>query len=264
MAGARWRRPAPMVAADAPAHPPATVRLAKFLAHAGVASRRSAETLIAAGRVSVGGQIVTDPARDVGPDSGVTVDGKALAGPEPRVLYMLNKPPGVVSTVRDTHGRTTVLELVPADGLRLYPVGRLDVDTSGLILLTNDGELANRLIHPRFQVPKTYRAKLGGGSVSRDALEALRSGVHLEDGITAPAQARRVSAHEIELTIREGRNRQVRRMCKAVGHPVLALERTRFGPLALAGLELGACRRLGEAEAERLRALACGPAGGAL
>jgi 23S rRNA pseudouridine2605 synthase len=238
------------------------MRLAKYLAHAGVASRRSAEALIAAGRVSVGEEIVTDPARDVGEDSRVALDGHPLAGPEPRVLYALNKPVGVVSTARDTHGRATVLELVPARGLRLYPVGRLDIDSSGLILLTNDGELANRLTHPRFEVPKTYRAKLGDGPIRTAALRALRAGVQLEDGLTAPARVRRVGGSGsslIELTIHEGRNRQVRRMCQAVGHPVLELTRTRFGPLGLDGLAPGAHRRLAEAEVEGLRTLACPP-----
>ncbi len=235
------------------------MRLAKFLAHAGVASRRSAETLIAAGRVSVGGEVVTDPARDVDEHSGVALDGRPLAGAEPRVLYALNKPVGVVSTARDTHGRPTVTGLVPAGGLRLYPVGRLDIDSSGLILLTNDGELANRLTHPRFEVPKTYRARLDAGPIAESALRALRTGVTLEDGRTAPARVRRVGgrgSNVIELTIHEGRNRQVRRMCQTVGHPVLELERTRFGPLALDGLAVGAHRRLADAEVERLRALA--------
>ncbi len=235
------------------------MRLAKYLAHAGVASRRSAETLIAAGRVSVGGVLVTDPARDVDEHSRVTLDGRPLAGPEPRVLYALNKPVGVVSSARDTHGRPTVVELVPARGLRLYPIGRLDIDSSGLILLSNDGELANRLTHPRFQVPKTYRARLGGGPISGQALRALRDGVALEDGVTAPARVRRIGgpgSDLVELTIHEGRNRQVRRMCLAVGHPVLELERTRFGPLALGGLAPGAHRRVSDAEVERLRALA--------
>jgi 23S rRNA pseudouridine2605 synthase len=234
------------------------MRLAKYLAHAGVASRRSAETLIAAGRVSVGEEIVTDPARDVREDSRVAVDGRPLAGLEPRVLYAVNKPVGVVSTARDTHGRPTVVELVPARGLRLYPVGRLDIDSSGLIVLTNDGELANRLTHPRFQVPRTYRARLRGAPISQAAVKALREGVALDDGLTAPARVRRVGgvgSNLIELTIHEGRNRQVRRMCQAIGHPVLELVRTRFGPLALAGLESGAHRRLADAEVERLRAL---------
>jgi len=231
------------------------MRLAKYLAHAGVASRRAAETLIAAGRVSVDGQLVTDPARDVGREDRVTLDGRALSGPEPRVAYALNKPLGVVSTARDTHARRTVLDLLPATGLRLYPVGRLDADSSGLILLTNDGTLANRLTHPRFEVPKVYRARLGRGPVSDGALRALRGGVQLEDGLTAPARVRRLGAAEIELTIHEGRNRQVRRMCDAVGHPVLALERVGFGPLRLGALAPGASRRLGAAELERLRAL---------
>jgi 23S rRNA pseudouridine2605 synthase len=231
------------------------MRLAKYLAHAGVASRRAAERLIAAGRVRVEAELVTDPARDVGEHSRVSVDGDPVAGPEPRVLYAVNKPVGVVSTARDPERRPTVVELVPAHGLRLYPVGRLDADSSGLILLTNDGELANRLTHPSFQVAKTYRAKLGGGRVGEDALNALREGVELDDGSTAPARVRRVSGNLIELTINEGRNRQVRRMCAAVGHPVLELRRTGFGPLRVDGLEEGAHRRLSAAEVERLRVL---------
>jgi 23S rRNA pseudouridine2605 synthase len=231
------------------------MRLAKYLAHAGVASRRASETLIVGGRVSVDGEIVTDPARDVGQDSRVEVDGRAVAGPEPRVLYAVNKPLGVVSTARDTHGRPTVLGLVPAEGLRLYPVGRLDADSSGLILLTNDGELANRLTHPSFQVAKTYRARLGGGAVGERALQALRDGVELDDGPTAPVEVRRLKGQEIELSIREGRNRQVRRMCVAVGHPVLELRRVGFGPLRLGGLGVGAHRPLTAAEIEQLRAL---------
>jgi 23S rRNA pseudouridine2605 synthase len=248
-----------MVAADEQRHRQPTMRLAKYLAHAGVASRRSAEALIADGRVSVDGVAVTDPARDVGEDIRVSVDGRPLAGPEPRVMYALNKPVGVVSTARDTHGRPTVIELVPAHGLRLYPVGRLDIDSAGLMLLTNDGQLANRLTHPRFQVPKTYRAKLARAPIADEALELLRGGVQLEDGVTAPARVRRLGgagSNLIELTIHEGRNRQVRRMCQAVGHPVLELVRTRFGPLPLDGLQPGAHRRLADAELERLRALA--------
>jgi 23S rRNA pseudouridine2605 synthase len=214
--------------------------------------------MIAAGRVTVAGKTVTDPARDVDEDSRVAVDGELLTGAEPRVLYALHKPVGVVSTARDTHGRRTVIELVPANGLRLYPVGRLDADSSGLILLTNDGELANRLTHPRFEVPKTYRAKLREAPIPDDVLEALRTGVELDDGRTAPAQVRRIGgrgSNLIELTIHEGRNRQVRRMCQAVGHPVLALQRTGFGALKLGSLEPGAHRRLPAAEVERLRAL---------
>jgi 23S rRNA pseudouridine2605 synthase len=231
------------------------MRLAKYLAHAGVASRRAAETVIAGGRVCVDGEIVLDPARDVGEDSRVTVDGRALRGPEARVVYALHKPLGVVSTASDPHGRRTVVDLVPAEGLRLYPVGRLDADSSGLILLTNDGELANRLTHPRFEVEKTYRAMLGGAPVTDGALRSLRRGVELDDGPTAPARVRRMSANLIELTISEGRNRQVRRMCEAAGRPVIALERVAFGPLRLEGLAPGMHRRLSGLEIERLRAL---------
>jgi 23S rRNA pseudouridine2605 synthase len=238
--------------ASAPAEP---MRLARYLAHAGIASRRAAERLIAQGRVSIGGEVVTDPARTVAAGTGVKVDGRAVAGPEPRVVYAVNKPVGVVSTARDNHGRPTVVELVDGGGRRLYPVGRLDADSSGLILLTNDGELANRLTHPRFEVPKAYRVKVGGGPVGAAAIAQLRAGVQLDDGPTAPARVRRLGPGELELTIREGRNRQVRRMCAAVGHPVLELRRTGFGPLRLGGLEPGAHRRLRAAEVERLRAL---------
>ncbi len=234
------------------------MRLGKYLAHAGVASRRSAEALIAAGRVSVGGQVVTDPARDVDAGSRVSVDGRALDGPEPRAVYALNKPVGVVSSAHDTHGRQTVVELVESD-LRLYPVGRLDRDSAGLILLSNDGDLANRLTHPRFQVPKTYRVTLGGRAVADSALRALRRGVRLDDGPTAPAEVVRVRASLIEITLREGRNRQVRRMCEAVGHPVIELTRIRFGPIALGALAAGSHRRLSPQEIERLRLLASAP-----
>ena len=231
------------------------MRLVKYLAHSGVASRRAAEGIIAAGRVTVAGSVVTDPAQDVDEASGVCVDGRPLAGPEPRVAYLLHKPAGVLSTARDPQGRPTVVGLVGREELRLYPVGRLDAQTTGVILLTNDGELANRLTHPRFEVPKTYRAKLAGGPIEATALRALRDGVELDDGITAPARVRKLAANEIELTIHEGRNRQVRRMCEAVGHPVRELVRTRFGPLTLAGLAPGEYRRLTAQELGRVRAL---------
>jgi 23S rRNA pseudouridine2605 synthase len=245
-----------MVALDEPCPGGCAVRLGKYLAHAGVASRRAAERVIAAGRVAVDGEIVTDPARDVDEDSAVALDGTLLGGAEPRFVYAVNKPVGVVSTARDTHRRPTVVGLVPAGGLRLYPVGRLDADSSGLILLTNDGELANRLTHPRYEVPKVYRVSVRGGPVGADALARLRSGVELEDGRTAPARVRRLGPAELEITIHEGRNRQVRRMCDAVGHPVVELCRTGFGPLRLGALAPGGHRRLRPAEVERLRALA--------
>jgi 23S rRNA pseudouridine2605 synthase len=230
------------------------MRLAKYLAHAGVASRRTSETLIAAGRVSVDGEIVTDPARDVDEDSRIAVDGRRLDGAEQRVLYALNKPVGVLSTAQDTHGRPTVLQLVPAQGLRLYPVGRLDADSSGLILLTNDGELAHRLTHPSFEVPRTYRVVVWRPPVNDRAVRALRHGVELEDGRTAPARVRRLGDRSeiLELTIHEGRKRQVKRMCEAVGYRVRSLERVAFGPLTLGGLAPGQHRRLSQAEVQAL------------
>jgi 23S rRNA pseudouridine2605 synthase len=244
-----------MVAAHDPSPEAAPMRLVKYLAHAGVASRRAAEMLIGAGRVSVDDQIITDPARDVSERANVAVDGRPVSGLERRVTYALNKPVGVLSTAQDERGRATVLGLVPAQGLRLYPVGRLDADSSGLILLTNDGELANRLTHPSFEVPKTYRATLRGGALGERALRALSEGVQLDDGPTAPALVRRTGQREIELTIHEGRNRQVRRMCEAVGHPVAELRRVRFGPLTLDGLREGEHRLLSDEELQRLRAL---------
>jgi 23S rRNA pseudouridine2605 synthase len=227
------------------------MRLAKHLAHAGVASRRGAEALVAEGRVTVDGAVVTDPARDVAGREAIAVDGEAVRGAETHVVYALHKPAGVVSTASDTHGRRTVVDLVPT-AQRLYPVGRLDADTTGLILLTNDGELAHTLTHPSFEVPKTYRARVEG-RLHESALRALRDGVELEDGRTAPARVRRVSAHELELTIHEGRKRQVRRMLEAVGHRVVNLRRVAFGPLRLGELAAGRHRRLTAAEVQRLR-----------
>jgi 23S rRNA pseudouridine2605 synthase len=227
------------------------VRLVKFLAHAGVASRRAAERLIADGRVTVGGEVVVDPARDVDAASGVAVDGEAVAV-EPREVFALNKPAGVVSTARDPQGRPTVISLVPSQR-RVYPVGRLDADTTGLILLTNDGELANQLTHPRYEVSKTYVARVAPPRVPDRALRALREGVELDDGVTSPARVRLVRPGVIEIVISEGRKRQVRRMCEAVGHRVVELERVAFGPLRLGDLRPGAHRRLPAAEVERLR-----------
>lgn len=227
------------------------MRLAKFLADAGVASRRASEEIIRSGRVTVGGALVSDPAHDVTENAAVEVDGDRVNPVVERAVYMVNKPTGVVSTARDPQGRPTVVALVASDA-RLYPVGRLDADTTGLILLTNDGDLANRLTHPRFQVPKTYRAVVGGGPVRPAALEALRRGVSLDDGLTAPAQARLVRPDVLELTITEGRKRQIRRMCEAVGHPVRSLERIRFGPLPLGRLARGRYRRLSDSEVESL------------
>lgn len=231
------------------------MRLSKYLAHAGVASRRAAETMIRDGRVTVAGEIVLDPALDVDERSAVTADGRPLDGPQARVVYALNKPLGVLSTAKDTHGRTTVVALIAEERSRLYPVGRLDADSSGLILLTNDGALAHGLTHPSFEVQKTYRARVGGGPVGDAALRRLREGVSLEDGMSAPARVRRVGRSVLELTIHEGRNRQVRRMCEAVGHPVAELRRVAFGPLKLGELAPGAYRRLSDSDVELLRSL---------
>jgi 23S rRNA pseudouridine2605 synthase len=225
------------------------VRLAKYLAHAGVASRRAAEELIAAGRVRVGGEIVTDPARDVNESSGVEVDGASVA-PEAREVWAVNKPAGVVSTAREPGRRPAITELVDSEQ-RLYPVGRLDADTTGLILLTNDGELANRLTHPRYGVPKTYRVRLARPPSDRD-IERLRGGVRLEDGTTSPAQIQKLGDRELEVTITEGRKRQVRRMAEAVGNEVEALGRIRIGSLELGGLRRGDARLLEEGEVAAL------------
>jgi 23S rRNA pseudouridine2605 synthase len=232
------------------------MRLAKYLAHAGVASRRTSETIIADGRVTVDGVVITDPARDVDDSKAVKVDGRRVktAGHE-RIVYLVNKPANVVSTVKDPQNRRTIVSLVPSEE-RLYPVGRLDYDTTGLILLTNDGDLAHKLTHPKFEVPRTYRARIANTPIHEPAMRALRDGVELEDGVTAPALVRRISANHIELTIHEGRKRQVKRMFEAVGHPVRSLERVAFGPLRLGSLGVGDHRALTPAEIEHLRELA--------
>lgn len=225
------------------------MRLAKYLAHSGVASRRASEELIAAGRVTIAGAVVTDPARDVDETSGVAVDGRVV-GPEPRETWILNKPLNVTSTADEPGRRRAVTDLVATER-RLYPVGRLDADSTGLILLTNDGELANLLTHPRYGVPKAYRARLTGPIGERE-IERLRDGVELDDGPTAPAEVRRRGDREVEITIREGRNRQVRRMIERVGNRVAALERVRFGSLELGDLGTGESRRLSRSELKRL------------
>jgi 23S rRNA pseudouridine2605 synthase len=229
------------------------VRLAKYLAHAGVASRRASEQLVFDGRVGVGAEVVTDPARDVDGSVPVTVDGKPVrvSGGQ-RAVYAVHKPRGIVSTAHDPQGRPTIVSLVPS-ARRLYPVGRLDADSTGLILLTDDGDLAHRLTHPSFEVPRTYHARVRRAPVREEALSALREGVELDDGRTAPARVKRLAPDKLEITIHEGRKRQVRRMCEAVGHPVITLERVRFGPLWLGKLAEGEHRRLTAREIEKLR-----------
>jgi 23S rRNA pseudouridine2605 synthase len=228
------------------------LRLAKFLAHGGVASRRRAEEIVGAGRVTVDGEVVADPARDVTDANEVRVDGE-LVGVEAREVWAVNKPVGVVSTAHEPGSRKPVVELVDSDA-RLYPVGRLDVDSSGLLLLTNDGELANRLTHPRYEVPKAYRVELRRPPSEGD-LRRLAHGVELEDGMTAPAEVTRLGEREIEIVLREGRNRQVRRMAEAVGNAVVALQRVRFGPIELGDLGEGRAQRLSESEVKVLRNL---------
>lgn len=225
------------------------MRLVKYLAHGGVASRRKAEVIIANGRITVGGEVVTDPARDVGEGDDVRVDGSPV-GVEATEVWAVNKPAGVISTAREPGERAAVVELVDSPA-RLYPVGRLDADSTGLLLLTNDGALANRLTHPRYGVAKTYRARLHKPPSERD-LERLRRGVQLEDGPTAPAEVTQTGTREIELVLREGRNRQVRRMVEAVGNRVVSLRRVRLGSLALGRLAEGGARRLSAREIAKL------------
>ncbi len=229
------------------------MRLGKYLAHGGVASRRAAEELVFAGRVTVGGRTVTDPATDVGEEDDVKVDGRPVSAKEPtRLVYVVNKPEGYVSTADDPQGRPTVVSLIGSDE-RLYPVGRLDIDTTGLILLTNDGDLANRLTHPRFGVEKTYRVRVTKAPIKGTAIDQLRDGIQLDDGMTLPAKVRRFGGDGIEIIIREGRKRQVRRMIEAVGHRVKTLERVKLGPLELGNLHEGDHRRLRPQEVQALR-----------
>lgn len=229
------------------------MRLQKHLAHAGVASRRASEELVFAGRVRVNGETVTDPARDVTGADDVRVDGRPATVSEDHLTLMLHKPAGVFSTAKDTHGRRTVLDLVASGGRRLYPVGRLDAETTGLILVTDDGELAHAVTHPSHEVPRTYVAVVDGGTVGEAALGRLRNGVRLEDGRTAPADVQQTRAGELVITIHEGRNRQVRRMCQAVGHRVRSLSRERLGPLELGDIREGSSRPLRRDELRALR-----------
>lgn len=225
------------------------MRLNSFLARAGIASRRGSDELIKAGRVLVNGEPgelnTVVGARDV-----VELDGRRV-DPRPLAHVLLHKPAGVVTTASDPHGRPTVVGLVPHDA-RVVPVGRLDADTTGVLLLTNDGRLAHRLAHPRYGVPKVYEAEVEG-SPDEDVLEALRGGVALEDGRTAPAKARLLAPGLVELTLHEGRKRQVKRMLDAVGHPVRRLHRSRYAGLGLDGLEPGAWRELTRDEVAGLR-----------
>ena len=226
-------------------------RLQKVLARVGIGSRRVCEDLIAEGRVLVDGEMAV-LGRRVDPETAlIEVDGAPVGVRPALVHYVLNKPAGVVTTAADPQGRPTVVGLVP-DEPRVFPVGRLDVDTEGLLLLTNDGELAHRLTHPSYGVEKEYVAEVEG-LPTRAVLRRLREGVELDDGPTAPARATLVDPSVVRLTIHEGRNRQVRRMCEAVGHSVVRLIRTRIGPLADRSLAPGAWRELTGAEVRSLQ-----------
>ena len=227
------------------------MRLNAYLARAGVASRRGADDLIKAGRVRVNGA-PGELNTFVGANDTVEVDGRPVEK-QALAYLLLHKPAGVVTTARDPHGRPTVVGLVPAEP-RVVPVGRLDADTTGALLLTNDGALAHRLAHPRYEVDKVYEAEVEGdpdGAV----LTRLRDGVELDDGRTAPAQARRLGPGRVELTVHEGRKHQVKRMLEAVGHPVRRLHRSRYAGLDLRGLSAGEWRPLTRAEVAELRAL---------
>lgn len=235
------------------------VRLQKLIASTGLSSRRKAEMLIVSGRVSVNGKVVTelgtkvDPARDH-----VKVDGKHLTSAQPFVYLMLNKPKNVMSTLDDPGGRTTVKDFLRGVYVRVFPVGRLDFDSEGLMLLTNNGELAQALLHPRYHVPKTYLIKVKG-VLKDEEIVRLERGVRLDDGMTSPAHVKKVRKVEanswLEITIREGRKHQVKRMLDAVGHSVLRLLRIRMGPLSLGNLEPGEFRFLTDREANSLREL---------
>ena len=232
-------------------------RLHVALARAGVASRRQAEKLIAEGRVTVNGKVVLKPGTQVvWEQDAIRVNNHLIHRLDRQVTIVLNKPKQVLTTARDPRGRPTTAELVKKIKVRLFPVGRLDYHTEGLLVLTTDGDLAHRLQHPRYCIPKTYRTKVKGLPEAQ-ALKRLRSGVMLDGRRTAPAQVRQISTTGtntwLEITIKEGRNRQIRRMCTAVGHPVMKLKRVGYGPIRLGALKPGAYRALTRSEAEKLR-----------
>jgi 23S rRNA pseudouridine2605 synthase len=231
------------------------VRLAKFLAHGGVASRRLSERVIEQGRVSLNGEVVTDPARNVAEGDEVRVDG-SVVGEEGREVWAVNKPAGVVSTAKEPGSRPAVVSLVESEA-RLYPVGRLDAESTGLLLLTNDGELAHRLQHPSYGITKTYLAEIRG-PVARDVGKRLRAGIELEDGVVSVDSFRIVDSQPgkalVEVIIHEGKHHVVRRLLEAVGHPVLQLVRTEVGPIRLGELRSGKVRSLTRDEVGRLHA----------
>ena len=232
------------------------MRLAKYLAEAGVASRRKAEELIMQGRVKVNGLVLKEKGCIINPGvDRVEFDGRIISREE-KVYILLNKPAGYISSVFDPQGRPTVMELLKDIKLRIYPVGRLDFDTEGLLLLSNDGDFTNLMIHPRYEINKTYQA-LVKGKPDKKSLQILQEGIQLEDGITAPARVNILKTFQdrtlLEIEIHEGRKRQVKRMCLAVGHPVISLKRTTFGSLKLQGVAPGKYRFLTPSEVNRLK-----------
>jgi 23S rRNA pseudouridine2605 synthase len=234
-------------------------RLQKLIAGTGLASRRKAEALITAGRVTVNGKVVTELGIKVDPDCDhVKVDGKHLSAAQPFVYLLLNKPKNVMSTLDDPGGRTTVKDYLRGVSVRVFPVGRLDFDSEGLMLLTNNGDLAQALLHPRYHVPKTYLIKVKG-VLTNEEITHLEQGVRLDDGMTSPAMVKKIKKAEqnswLEITIREGRKHQVKRMLEAVGHPVIKLMRVKMGPLTLGSLAPGEFRFLTDREANVLREL---------
>ncbi|ANB58925.1 ribosomal large subunit pseudouridine synthase B [Anoxybacillus sp. B7M1] len=235
-------------------------RLQKVIAHAGIASRRKAEELILHGKVKVNGKVVTELGLKVGPQDKIEVEGIPVEREEP-VYYLLYKPRGVISSVQDDKGRKVVTDFFQDIDKRIYPIGRLDYDTSGILLLTNDGDFANLLMHPRYEIEKVYVAKVKG-IPARAQLKQLEKGIWLEDGMTAPAKVKMLSLDKrkktavIEIRIHEGRNRQVRRMFEAIGCPVMKLKRERYAFLDLKGLNPGDYRELSPHEVKQLRALA--------
>ena len=240
-------------------HHPNEVRLQKAIAQSGITSRRQAEQLIKQGRVTVNGKTVTVMGSRVDPKHDhIKVNGRHLKPAPPDVFLILNKPAGYLSTMKDPEGRPTVSHLLDKTSLRTFPVGRLDYDSEGLLLLTNNGTVAQACLHPSSHVEKTYLVKIKG-QLSDDAVQKLEQGVELEDGLTAPARVRKVRKVSvnswIELTIHEGRNHQVKRMLLAVEHPVIKLKRTKFGPIRLGNLPLGNSRHLTDREANALRDL---------
>jgi len=232
------------------------MRLQTFLAHAGISSRRGAESVIVSGRVRVNGEVVVERAFSVNPyKDNVTVDGKVISRAR-NVYYLINKPKGVTSTVRDEHAARTVIDLLPKSPGRPYPIGRLDRDTTGLLLLTNDGDLAYRLTHPRFGVKKVYRVKVKG-IVTKEAIRKLEAGVELEDGATAPCRikvlTRTIGETVCEVELHEGKKRQIRRMFDTIGHRVLDLKRTLFAGMGLGSLKEGEYRELTDGEINTLK-----------